>query len=82
MFDLTQPEQFKRATRASFDATPATYGTNNGFHWQFAARLIQHAPIAPGQLLLDLATGTAPAARLAARQLGTHGCVVAVEPRL
>ena len=40
MFDLSQPEQFKRAVQASFDTTSPTYGTNDDFHWQFAVRLI------------------------------------------
>lgn len=52
MFELSQPDQFKHATQASFDITPPSYGTDNDFHWQFAARLLNHAPIVPGQTLL------------------------------
>jgi ubiquinone/menaquinone biosynthesis C-methylase UbiE len=79
MFDPTQPEQFKRATRSSFDNTSPAYGTNDDFHWQFAARLVGYAPIAPGQHLLDIGTGTAPAARLAAHKLGKDGHVFAAD---
>lgn len=79
MFELSQPDQFKHATQASFDATSPSYGTDNDFHWQFAARLLNHAPIVPGQTLLDVATGTAPAARLAAQRLGPCDSVIAAD---
>jgi ubiquinone/menaquinone biosynthesis C-methylase UbiE len=77
MFDQTQPEQFKRATRSSFDDTVSSYGTANDYRWQFAARLLFYAPLVPGIHLLDVATGTAPAARLVAQRLGAQGHVIA-----
>ena len=79
MFDPTQPDGFKRLVRASFDTTPASYGTKGDFHWQFAARLVAQAPIQPRQTVIDLATGTAPAAILAAPRVGKKGCLVGLD---
>lgn len=79
MFDQSRPEQFKQATQASFDTTAPTYGTAGDFHWQFAQRLLAYAPLATNQTLLDVATGTAPAARLAAHQVLPQGFVVATD---
>ena len=79
MFDLSQPDQFKQLVRASFDTTTSSYGTNGDFHWQFAARLIDHAPLQVGQTVVDVATGTAPAAILAAPIVGASGLIVAVD---
>jgi ubiquinone/menaquinone biosynthesis C-methylase UbiE len=79
MFDLRQPDQFKKRVRASFDTTTSKYGTNNDFHWQFAARLISHAPLQVGQTIIDVATGTAPAAILAAPIIGETGLIVGVD---
>jgi protein-L-isoaspartate(D-aspartate) O-methyltransferase len=79
MHDFTHAEQFKRVVRDSFDATPPEYGTNGDFHWLFARRLVGHAPIQLGQTVLDVATGTAPAALMAAQIVGSHGQVVGVD---
>jgi ubiquinone/menaquinone biosynthesis C-methylase UbiE len=79
MFDLTDPDQFKRHVRASFDTTDPSYGTNGDFHWQFASRLVMHAPIQSGDFLVDVATGTAPAAIMAAPQVGPRGRIVGLD---
>jgi ubiquinone/menaquinone biosynthesis C-methylase UbiE len=79
MFDLTQTDQFKRLVRASFDNTNPSYGTEGDFHWQFASRLIAYTPIQSGQTVVDVATGTAPAAILAAPSVGNLGRVVALD---
>lgn len=77
MFARTQPASFKRQVQRSFDQTAPTYGTPGDFHWDFARRLVERAPIQPGQRLLDVATGSAPAAVLAADRVGSHGRVIA-----
>lgn len=77
MFERTQPDAFKRQVQRSFDATGPSYGTPGDFHWNFAQRLVVRAPIQPGQRLLDVATGNAPAAILAAQRLGHHGHIIA-----
>src|SRR5262245_43010133 len=79
MFDLTNPDQFKRLVRASFETTGSSYGTNGDFHWQFASRLVMHAPIHSAEVLLDVATGSAPAAILAAPLVSPHGRVVGLD---
>jgi ubiquinone/menaquinone biosynthesis C-methylase UbiE len=79
MFDVTRVEEFKHAVRASFDATPPDYGSKGDFHWQFAQRLVDRAPLRPGQVVLDIATGTAPAAIMAASRLGGRGFVVGID---
>src|SRR5262245_17417453 len=79
MFDITQPDKFKHAVRASFDATPQSYGSSGDFHWQFAKRLIDHTPLRSGDLVLDIATGTAPAAIQAAAHVGSKGLVAGID---
>jgi protein-L-isoaspartate(D-aspartate) O-methyltransferase len=79
MFDPTQPDLFKQAVRASFDATLVGYGSHGDFHWQFARRLIDHAPLRAGDLILDIATGTAPAAIMAATQVGRQGFITGID---
>jgi arsenite methyltransferase len=79
MFERVRAEDFKRQVRNSFDATGAEYGTKGDFHWQFAKRLVDHTPLQPGQALLDVATGTAPAAIMAAQRVGRAGRVVGVD---
>ena len=77
MFARTQPGAFKRQVQRSFDATTSSYGTPGDFHWDFAQRLVERAPVQPGQTLLDVATGSAPAAILAAQHVGLHGHIIA-----
>jgi ubiquinone/menaquinone biosynthesis C-methylase UbiE len=79
MFDLTHPTQFKRLVRASFDKTDPSYGTQGDFHWQFASRLLAHTPIQAGDILVDVATGTAPAAIMAAQRVGAQGQIVGLD---
>ena len=79
MFDRRKPDQWKQQVRRSFDATPATYGTNGDFHWEFAKRLVDRSPLEAGQSILDVATGTAPAAIMAAEHIGSQGSVVGVD---
>ena len=76
---LGDPSAFKAQVRTSFDATPPTYGAPGDYHWEFAQRLVDRAPLAGGQSVLDVATGTAPAARLAAPRLGPSGSVTAID---
>ncbi len=77
MFTRTQPIAFKRQVQRSFDATAPSYGRPGDFHWGFAQRLVERAPIQRGQRLLDVATGSAPAAMLAAERVGPHGHIIA-----
>src|SRR5262245_7585464 len=79
VFDLTRPDQFKQRVRASFDTTGPGYGAVGDFHWQFASRLVAHAPIQPGHLVVDIATGTAPAAIQAAPQVGSNGNIIGLD---
>ncbi len=77
MFERTQPTTWKRQVQRSFDATGPGYGTPGDFHWEFAQRLVEHAPLQAGQTVLDVATGTAPAAMLAAARVGPQGSILA-----
>jgi ubiquinone/menaquinone biosynthesis C-methylase UbiE len=79
MFDLARPELFKQAVRASFDATPPNYGSHGDFHWHFAQRLIDHTPLRTGDMILDIATGTAPAAIMAATRVRRQGFITGVD---
>lgn len=79
MFTRTHPAPFKRQVQRSFDATAPGYGMPGDFHWDFARRLVERAPIHPAQRLLDVATGSAPAAILAAARMGQHGQVIACD---
>jgi ubiquinone/menaquinone biosynthesis C-methylase UbiE len=79
MVERTNPEEFRHLVQAAFDATGPAYGTPGDFHWQFAERLLQHARLYPGQRVLDIATGTGPAAIMAARIVGACGQVVGVD---
>jgi protein-L-isoaspartate(D-aspartate) O-methyltransferase len=79
MIEREDPEAFKHRVQAAFDITGSAYGTAGDFHWQFAERLVGHAPLHLGQRVLDVATGTAPAAILAARLIGPTGLVVGVD---
>lgn len=77
MFARTQSSAFKRQVQQSFDATAPSYGMPGDFHWNFAQRLVDHAPRQPNQTVLDVATGTAPAAIMAAERVKPHGCIIA-----
>jgi ubiquinone/menaquinone biosynthesis C-methylase UbiE len=79
MFDLSKPDQFKQLVRSTFDVTQPGYGTKGGFHWQFASRLVAHAPLQPGQVIVDVASGTAPAAIQAAPKVGDDGRVFGLD---
>lgn len=79
MFDRRQPERWKHQVRASFDTTDPSYGRPGDYHWAFAERLVAHAPLQPAQRVLDVATGTAPAAILAAHKVGSVGYVVGTD---
>jgi ubiquinone/menaquinone biosynthesis C-methylase UbiE len=63
----------------AFDATPASYGSNGDFHERFAQRLVEVAGLRPGQSVLDVATGTAPAAIAAAMAVGSSGYVCGID---
>jgi arsenite methyltransferase len=76
MFDRRHPDQWKQQVRASFDTTGPGYGRPGDYHWAFAERLVALAPLQPAQRVLDVATGTAPAAILAAQRVGPLGYVV------
>ena len=78
-FDLNQPEFFKTQVRASFDKTPSTYGTNGDFHWHFAARLVERAPIHARQTILDIGTGTGPAAIMVSQRFGNTGQIIGLD---
>jgi protein-L-isoaspartate(D-aspartate) O-methyltransferase len=79
MVERTNPDEFRQQVQAAFDATGPAYGTPGDFHWQFAERLVHHAPLSTGQRVLDVATGTAPAAIVAARIVGAGGQVIGVD---
>jgi ubiquinone/menaquinone biosynthesis C-methylase UbiE len=71
--------EHKKWVARAFDATPASYGSGGDFHERFALRLVAHAGLRPGQTILDVATGTAPAAIAAASTVGSNGHVVGVD---
>ena len=79
MYDRLQPAAFKRQVAASFDRTSTGYGTPGDFHWEFARRLVERAPLGRGQRILDVAAGTAPAALMAAQRVGNRGAVIGVD---
>jgi protein-L-isoaspartate(D-aspartate) O-methyltransferase len=64
---------------AAFDETPASYGTGGDFHTRYAQALVRHAQVPPGASVLDVATGTAPAAIAAAQIVGEAGAVTGVD---
>ncbi len=78
MPDERDRDSYKRFVASSFDRTPPTYGTGGDFHQRFAERLVEPADPRPGQTVLDVATGTAPAA-VAARRVGSGGRVLGVD---
>lgn len=79
MFTRDEPITFKRQVRQSFDATDLSYGTAGDFHWNFAQRLVERAPVQRGQHILDIATGSAPAAILAAQRVQENGRVFGID---
>ncbi len=65
---------------AAFDHPSVGYGTGNDFHARYARSLVAHTGcLRPGELVLDVATGTAPAAIAAAATVGLHGLVVGID---
>lgn len=64
---------------AAFDSTPQGYGTGGDFHARYAGALVDHARLQPGQSVLDIATGTGPAAIAAAEAVGSSGQVTGVD---
>ena len=79
MFGRERPDQFKQQISKSFDATRRKYGVQGSFHWEFARRLVERAPLQSGQAVMDVATGTAPAAIMAAQIVGTEGYVIGID---
>jgi len=77
--DLRDLPGFKAQVRSSFDATPPTYGAPGDYHWAFAKRLVDCAPLRRGHAVLDVATGTGPAARMAAQRVGPAGTVIGID---
>jgi len=78
--EVTQSgREHKRRAAQAFDGTAATYGTGGDFHDRFAQRLVELADMGPGQHVLDVATGTAPAAIASAKRVGTTGWVIGVD---
>jgi len=75
----SDPAAYKRRVAASFDGTDWGYGTGGDFHERLAVRLVVASGVAPGQVVLDVATGTGPVAIAAARAVGPDGRVVGVD---
>ncbi len=66
------------AIAAAFDHRAARYSKSD-WHPRFAERLVELAPLQPGQRVLDAGAGTGFAAVAIARRLGPAGRVVAVD---
>jgi protein-L-isoaspartate(D-aspartate) O-methyltransferase len=79
MWSFDDPPNFKKAVISLFEGSGAGYGTNGDFHWNHARRLVELAQLQPGQTVLDVATGTAPAAIMAAQTVGATGRVVGLD---
>lgn len=68
----------RRQVAADFDARAGSYSRND-WHRHCAQRLVELVPRAPGQHVLDAATGTGFAAIAAAQRVGPGGRVVGVD---
>src|SRR5262245_36722699 len=66
------------AIAASFDARASTYNQND-WHRRVADALVAHCQLRPGDAVLDAGTGTGFVAVAAARTVGPHGSVIAVD---
>lgn len=64
---------------AAFDETQQGYGTQGDFHARYAEALVAEVRLQPGELVLDVATGTGPAAIAAASIVGSTGHVTGVD---
>lgn len=75
MWNILDTKKFKQSVVTAFDATKKGYGSNGDFHWLHAKKVVELAHIEFGQQVLDVATGTAPAAIMAAQLVGPKGHV-------
>lgn len=71
-------DDYKRAVAENFDARSRDYNANNS-HGQLAEKIVALARPRPGEVVLDVATGTGLAAISAARLVGEDGKVVGVD---
>ena len=69
--------QFKRLERAGYDRLGPRYLAAAGTRDDIATALLAAAALAPGQRVLDLASGPGLLARAAAESLGGRGMVLA-----
>ena len=70
--------EYKQRLAENFDARSLDYNKDN-FHGRLADRVVDLARPRPGDVVLDVATGTGLAAILAARLVGDRGRVVGVD---
>ena len=75
---LMTEQEYKQRLAENFDARSLDYNTNN-FHGRLAERVVALARPQPGDVVLDIATGTGLAALAAARLVGGGGRVVGVD---
>lgn len=71
------PRQFKRLERAGYDRIGPRYLAAAGARGELTAALLDAAQLAPGQRVLDLASGPGLLARDAAAALGPDGLAIA-----
>lgn len=72
-------EGYKQRVINMWQGRGASYDANDTFHYALAAQLVDLADIAPGNAVLDAATGTGMAALLAAERAGEAGRVLGVD---
>lgn len=71
----------KQALAATFGAAAPTYGSGPDFFWPLGAALVEHARVAPGQRVLDVAVGTGAVA-VAARERGAEVVGIDLTPEM
>lgn len=70
---------YKAGVKALFDARSTTYGADREFHAPLVRRIVDLAPLRPGQAVLDIGTGTGEAALAVAAIVGSSGSVVGLD---
>lgn len=70
---------YKAGVKALFDARSTTYGADREFHAPLVRRIVDLAPLRPGQAVLDMGTGTGEAALAAAAIVGASGSVIGLD---
>ena len=76
---MTDPVDRKAQTRAQFNALVAHYDAGPGCFGHFGRRLVAAAGVAPGQRVLDVATGRGAVLFPAAEAIGRTGSIVGID---